>query len=77
VKEVFVRFEFQSQPHAGKALTVSWFQPNGKLLGTAAKSPGSAVASSIKSGSNLPAGAWHVDLRAGGTLVRRVTIQIH
>jgi cell division septation protein DedD len=76
VKEAFVHFEFQSQPRAGKPLTVSWFQPNGKLLGTAAKSPGTDVTSSIKSGSNLPVGAWHVDLRSGSTLVKRVTIQI-
>ena len=50
--------------------------PNGKLLGTAKKSSGPKVTSSIQSNGPLPTGAWRVDLRAGSTIVKSVAIQV-
>jgi hypothetical protein len=75
-KQAFVTFDFQAQPKAGHNLTISWFEPNGKLLGTASKPSGSTITSSIKSNSALPRGAWRVELRSGGTLVKSVAINV-
>ena len=75
--------EFQSvsrtgfpPPRLNQKLTISWFEPNGKLLGSASKPSGPTVTSSIKSNAALPRGAWRVDLRSGGTLVKSVAINV-
>ncbi|HEY4348565.1 MAG TPA: hypothetical protein VGM80_13335 [Gaiellaceae bacterium] len=75
-RAAFVHFEFQSQPRSGKQLTVAWYRPNGQLLGVAPKARAADVTSSISSGENLPPGVWHVDLRVGSTLVKRIEIQV-
>jgi hypothetical protein len=75
-KQAFVTFDFQAQPRPGQKLTISWFEPNGKLLGTASKPGSPIVTSSIRSNAPLPSGAWHVELRSGGTLVKSVAVDV-
>jgi hypothetical protein len=75
-KQAFVTFDFQAPPKTNQKLMVYWFEPNGKLLGSASKPSGQTVTSSIKSNEALPRGAWRVDLRSGGTLVKSVAINV-
>ncbi len=75
-KQAFVTFAFQAPPKSNQKLTVSWFEPNGKLLGTASKPSGPTVTSSIKSNAVLPSGAWRAELRSGRTLVKSLAINI-
>ena len=75
-KQAFVTFDFGAEPKSGQALTIAWFMPNGKLLGTAKKPSAPTVTSSIQSNAPLPTGSWHVDLRAGNTVVKSVAITV-
>ena len=75
-KQAFVTFDFGAQPKSGRPLTIAWFMPNGKLLGTAKKPSAPKVTSSIQSNAPLPAGSWHVDLRSGSTIVKSVAITV-
>ncbi len=75
-KQAFVTFDFQTQPRSNQKLTISWFEPSGKLLGTVTKPSGRTVTSSIKSNAALPRGAWRVELRSGGTLVKSVAVDV-
>jgi hypothetical protein len=72
----YVRFVFAAQPSARAALSVAWYQPDGKLLGVAQKPTRPAVTSAFSSGSPLPKGTWRVDLRAGSTVVKSLAVHV-
>jgi hypothetical protein len=75
-KSAFVHFVFQTMPTGKEPLSVAWYRPGGKLLGVATKSSVPVVTSSISSKAPLPAGTWRVDLRAGKTVVKTVTLAV-
>ena len=66
----------QRSPPEVRRSRSAWFQPDGELLGVAQKSRSPDVASAVGSGSPLPKAAWRVDLRAGPTVVKSLTVHI-
>ena len=72
----YVHFVFAAQPTGAAALSVAWYQPDGKLLGVAQKPNRPDVTSAISSGSPLPQGTWRVDLRAGSTVVKSLALHV-
>jgi hypothetical protein len=74
--QAFAHFVFAAQPAAGQSLTVSWYRPDGSLLGSAQKSNRPRIFSFIKSGSPLPSGVWRAELKAGAKLVRVLRVRI-
>jgi hypothetical protein len=68
-------FRFATQPVIGP-VTVSWFQPNGALLGTVEKSNRPILRTGIASGPGVPSGTWKVVLRAGNKLIKTQKIRI-
>jgi uncharacterized repeat protein (TIGR02543 family) len=75
-RQVFAHFMFQSVPGQGKPISIAWYEPGGRLLGVAPKPTALEVDSSIVSKAPLPKGTWRVDLRAGNTVVKSVTVEI-
>jgi hypothetical protein len=72
----YVHFVFAAQPSGSAALSVAWYQPDGRLLGVAQKPNRPDVTSAISSGSPLPKGRWRVDLRAGTTVVKTLVVHV-
>jgi hypothetical protein len=76
-KSASVHFVFASQPpDKNVPVSVLWFQPNGKLLGTAPKSNRPTVDSSISSNAPLPKGTWKVELKVGSTITKITTFKV-
>jgi hypothetical protein len=76
VKAAFVHFAFQTEPTGDHKLSIAWYLPNGRLVGTATKTPGSRITSSVKSNLPLPKGTWRIDLRFGQVLVKQLDVPI-
>jgi Tol biopolymer transport system component len=76
---VFAQFRFVARPRAGRVLTVSWYKPNGQRAGPPVRKPSSALVVSYVSGRQgraLPRGTWRSVLRAGRTVVKRLTFRV-
>jgi hypothetical protein len=74
--EAWAHFVFQNQPVRQRRLTVSWYWPNGHLLGTIVKANRPSLDSFLKSSAALPSGGWRAELRAGGKVVSELRIRI-
>jgi hypothetical protein len=74
--EAWAHFRFATQPSSHLRLRVTWYLPNGRRLGSAAKSNRPEITSWVRSSSVLPGGRWHAELRAGNTIVSRLTVRI-
>jgi uncharacterized repeat protein (TIGR02543 family) len=75
-KEAWARFRFEVQPRAGQSLSVRWYFPDGRLLGTVPKSNRPEVTSFLRSQVALPAGAFRAELVAGNRIVQRLSVRI-
>jgi uncharacterized repeat protein (TIGR02543 family) len=74
--QAWAHFRFATQPVARLPLTVTWYYPNGKKLGTVKKSNRPEITSFLKLGSGLPSGSWVAELRAGQRIVTRLSVRI-
>jgi uncharacterized repeat protein (TIGR02543 family) len=74
--QAWAHFRFATQPSSRLPVTVRWYRPNGRLLGAVKKSNRPEVVSFMRLGTGLPGGAWVAELRAGGKVVRRLTVRI-
>src|SRR5262245_4616696 len=75
-REVWAVFVFGSLPKPGRAVSVRWYWPSGKLLGEVRKPPGVKVSSFMRAEPRLPNGAWRVELYAGHALVKALLVRI-
>ena len=75
-KEVWARFVLEAQPKAALKPTVSWFNPAGGLVGTVPKPNRPDILTFARSDAGLGSGLWRVELRAGGRLVKTLSIKI-
>ena len=66
-REAWANFRFETQPRPALPLSVTWYQPDGRVLGTAAKSNRPDLVSFVRSlaGTPLTRGSWVAELRAG------------
>ena len=72
----YARFRMAVQPARGRRLTVSWYWPDGRLLGTVPKANRPQIVTFIRAVIPLPTGAWKVTLRAGRTIVKEQLVRI-
>jgi hypothetical protein len=75
-KVAWANFRFEAQPRRGRILSVSWYYPNGRLLGTVLKPNRPVVSSFIRSDAGIAGGLWVAELRAGGRIVKRLAVRI-
>ena len=77
-RQAYANFVFQNQPVRNKQITIRWYWPNGKLLGTIKKSNRPTVFSFIgePTGSVLPKGNWVAELRSGTKIVQRLLVRV-
>jgi hypothetical protein len=75
--QAYANFILQSQPVRSAPVTIRWYWPNGKLLGTIKKSNRPTVSSFIRepTGNSLPKGDWVAELRAG-KIVQRLLVRV-
>jgi len=76
---VFAHFRFAALPARSRRVTVSWYRPGGRPAGPARGKPTSRVVVAFvgsRNGGPLPRGTWHAVLRAGGTVVKRITFRV-
>jgi hypothetical protein len=76
VKGAFVRFTFQTVPATNHKLTIAWYLPSGRLVGTVTRLPRHTIIGFVKSSAPLPKGVWRIDLRFGHILVKQLQIPI-
>jgi hypothetical protein len=76
--QAYANFRFESQPARNAKITIRWYWPNGKLLGTIKKSNRPTVFSFIgtPTGNSLPKGNWVAELRAGNKIVQRLLVRV-
>ena len=77
-RQAYANFVFQNQPVRGAPITVRWYWPSGKLLGTIKKSNRPTIYSFIgePTGNTLPVGKWVAELRAGNKIVQRLLVRV-
>lgn len=75
--KVWARFRFATQPLTKlEALTVTWYWPNGRKIGTVEKANRPEVDSFLSFAPGLPRGRWLAVLAAGGRIVKRLAVRI-
>jgi hypothetical protein len=76
--QAYANFVFQNQPVRSKVLTVRWYWPNGKLLGSIKKTNRPTIVSFIRepAADTLPKGNWTAELRAGSKIVQRLLVRV-
>jgi hypothetical protein len=74
--EAWAQFRLATQAVASLPLSVSWYYPDGRLLGTIAKPNRESVQSYIALPAGLPSGRWVAELRAGNVIVQRLGVPI-
>jgi hypothetical protein len=72
----WANFRFESQPLVSGPLSVSWYWPDGRLLGTVRKSNRPVVSSYLRLATGLPKGLWRAELRARGRVVQRLAVRV-
>jgi uncharacterized repeat protein (TIGR02543 family) len=77
-RQAYANFLLQTQPVKDAPITVRWYWPNGKLLGSIQKSNRPKIFSFIgePTGSPLPKGNWVAELRAGSKIVQRLLVRV-
>jgi hypothetical protein len=75
-RQASATFVLQTQPRRGARVTVSWYWPNGRLLGTVAKNNNPRIVSVLGSAVPLPPGTWRAVLRAGTSVVSTLGVRI-
>jgi hypothetical protein len=76
VPEAWAHFRMAAQAVDDVPLSVRWYYPDGRVLGTAGKSNRPEITSFIRSATPLPSGAWVAELRAGDTIIQRLSVRI-
>lgn len=74
--QAWAQFRLATQPSTRLRLTVAWYWPNGRLLGTVEKANRPGISSVLRLSSGLPRGRWVAELRAGAKVVKRLTVRI-
>jgi hypothetical protein len=72
----YAYFRFATQPASGRPLTVAWYWPDGRLLGTVQKSNRPEVVTHLESSVPIDRGTWVAELRAGSQIVQRLAVPI-
>jgi hypothetical protein len=72
----WANFRFESQPLVNGPLTVSWYWPDGRLLGSVRKSNRPVISSFLRLATGLPNGLWRAELRARGRVVQRLAVRV-
>jgi uncharacterized repeat protein (TIGR02543 family) len=75
-KEAWAHFQFETQPRGSLPLSVAWYRPDGSLLGSVQKSNRPEVFSFVRTNAALTTGAWVAELRAGGRVVKRLSVRV-
>jgi hypothetical protein len=75
-KTVWAHFRFATQPSSRLPISVAWYRPNGKLIGSVAKSNRPEIVSSLGTSAGIPNGIWVAVLRAGSKVVTRLAVRI-
>ncbi len=75
-RQAYAHFDLQTQPRRGARLSVSWYWPNGTLLGAVVKNNNPRIVSVLGSTVPLPPGAWRAVLRAGSTIVSTLSVRV-
>jgi hypothetical protein len=57
-------------------ISVAWYRPNGKLIGSVRKSNRPEIVSSLGAPAGIPNGMWFAVLRAGSKVVTRLAVSI-
>jgi hypothetical protein len=74
--QAWAHFRMATQPSTRLPVSVTWYWPNGKRLGSVEKSNRPEIVSFLRLGSGLASGAWTAELRAGRKVVKRLTVRI-
>jgi hypothetical protein len=74
-REAWAVFQFETQP-ARSPIVVTWFAPDGQVIGSSTKNSRPTIESVIGSGTGLRAGTYRAELSAGGRVVRRVNVPV-
>jgi Divergent InlB B-repeat domain len=74
----WANFHFETQPGPALPLTVTWYVPGGRVLGTVSKTNRPQVVSSVRvfGGPTLAKGSWVAELRAGTRIVQRLNVPV-
>jgi hypothetical protein len=75
-KSIWVHFYYQTQPSTKTPITISWYAPTGRLVGSVTEPNRPDLQSRVGSTAALPKGAWRADLRSGTTVVKTVTVNV-
>lgn len=74
--ELYATVALRARPVAGRRITLTWYGPDGALVGQpVAKPAGARVEGFLKllnAPAGLPAGRWQCVVRAGGTVIARL-----
>jgi Tol biopolymer transport system component len=76
---VYVNFRLATKPNPSLGLTLACYQPSGALAAKPARKPATALIVGgvrTRAGTPLPNGRWRCVLRAGPTVVKRLTFSI-
>jgi hypothetical protein len=74
--QIWAHYLFAAQPQAGRKLTVTWYRPDGRLIGTIPKPNRPVVWSWLRSNYPIPRGIWRAELHAGGRLVKVLGVRV-
>jgi len=76
-RQLWAVFRFASQPTLGP-LSASWYDLNGKFVGTIKKNNRPVISTGIGSSTSgpIPSGTYRVDLKAGKRLIKTVRIKV-
>jgi Tol biopolymer transport system component len=75
----FAHFRLAALPRPGRALSVWWYRPGGRRAGPPVRKARAALVVSFvetTTGAPLPAGEWRAELRAGKTIVKRLSFRV-
>jgi hypothetical protein len=76
-RALYARFALAAVPARGRALTVTWYQPNGQIAGHPVRKPSRPTfVSFVRSPADLPAGKWRAVLSAGEARIAEATARV-
>ena len=75
---VAAHFRFAALPRPGRVVSVAWYDPAGRLARSIRKPRAASVVSFLATRNRqpMPAGAWEVVVRSGGTVAGRILYRI-
>jgi hypothetical protein len=75
--QMWAYFVFLVQPARSRAITVTWYAPGGRLVGTAGKARSQVIESSVVGrGGTFQRGVWRAVLRVGGRTVAQARVRV-